>query len=88
MEASAQTALGLGFQGKMCIHPDQIAVVNRVFSPTDAEIAFAEQHHHLAEALGKPAARLNPSGIVEKGARRAASATAAVPQPRKPRTNA
>ena len=43
LEASAQTALGLGFQGKMCIHPDQIAVVNRVFSPTDAEIASAER---------------------------------------------
>lgn len=43
LEASARTALDLGFQGKMCIHPDQIAVVNRVFSPTDAEIAFAER---------------------------------------------
>ena len=43
LEASARTALGFGFQGKMCIHPDQIAVVNRVFSPTDSEIAFAER---------------------------------------------
>ena len=43
LEASARTALGLGFQGKMCIHPDQIAVVNRVFTPSDAEIAFAER---------------------------------------------
>ena len=33
LEASARTALGYGFQGKMCIHPDQIAVVNRVFTP-------------------------------------------------------
>jgi citrate lyase subunit beta / citryl-CoA lyase len=40
--------LGFGFQGKMCIHPDQIAVVNRVFSPTDAEIAAAE---HVAGAF-------------------------------------
>ncbi|HTI82586.1 MAG TPA: CoA ester lyase [Acetobacteraceae bacterium] len=43
LEASARTALALGFQGKMCIHPDQIAPVNRVFTPADAEIAFAER---------------------------------------------
>ena len=27
----------------MCIHPDQVAVVNRVFTPSEAEIAFAER---------------------------------------------
>ena len=43
LEASARTALGFGFQGKMCIHPNQIAVVNRVFTPSEAEIAFAER---------------------------------------------
>jgi citrate lyase subunit beta / citryl-CoA lyase len=43
LEASARTALGLGFQGKMCIHPNQIPIVNRVFTPSAAEIAFAER---------------------------------------------
>ena len=43
LEASARTALGFGFQGKMCIHPNQIAVVNRVFTPSEAEIALAER---------------------------------------------
>ena len=43
LEASARTALGFGFQGKMCIHPNQIGVVNRVFTPSDVEIAFAER---------------------------------------------
>ena len=43
LEASTRTALALGFQGKMCIHPNQIAVVNRVFTPTNAEIDFAER---------------------------------------------
>src|SRR6202035_6107840 len=28
---------------KMCIHPNQIPVVNRVFTPSAAEIAFAER---------------------------------------------
>ena len=41
LEASARTALGFGFQGKMCIHPAQVPVVNRVFSPSEAEIDFA-----------------------------------------------
>jgi citrate lyase subunit beta/citryl-CoA lyase len=43
LEASARGALAYGFQGKMCIHPNQIAVVNRVFTPSDDEIAFAER---------------------------------------------
>ena len=43
LEASARTALELGFQGKMCIHPNQIPVVNRVFTPSEAEIAHAER---------------------------------------------
>ena len=33
----------LGFQGKMCIHPDQIGVVHELFSPTAEEIAYARR---------------------------------------------
>jgi citrate lyase subunit beta / citryl-CoA lyase len=61
LEASARTALGYGFQGKLCIHPDQIAVVNRVFTPSDAEIAFAERVNAAfanAEAEGSAAIQL------------------------------
>ncbi len=43
LEASARTALAYGFQGKMCIHPDQISVVNNVFTPSPAEIAFSDR---------------------------------------------
>ncbi|MGD9614469.1 MAG: CoA ester lyase [Alphaproteobacteria bacterium] len=50
LEASARTALGFGFQGKMCIHPDQIPIANRVFTPSEAEIAFAER---VAAAFAK-----------------------------------
>ena len=62
LEASARTALAYGFQGKMCIHPDQIAVVNRVFTPSDAEIAFAERVAAAfaeAEAEGSAAIQLD-----------------------------
>lgn len=62
LNASARTALGFGFQGKMCIHPGQIDVVNRVFTPTDAEIAFAERvcaAFARAEADGSAAIQLD-----------------------------
>ncbi len=43
LRASAQAARAFGFDGKWCIHPDQIAVVNQVFSPSSDEIAHARQ---------------------------------------------
>jgi len=43
LEGSTRTALAYGFQGKMCIHPNQVAVVNRIFTPSEDEIAFAER---------------------------------------------
>jgi citrate lyase subunit beta/citryl-CoA lyase len=60
--AQGAPALGFGFQGKMCIHPDQIAIVNRVFTPSDEEIAFAERVAAAfvkAEAEGSAAIRLD-----------------------------
>jgi citrate lyase subunit beta / citryl-CoA lyase len=62
LEASARTAFGFGFQGKMCIHPNQIAVVNRVFTPSEAEIDFAERviaAFARAEAEGSAAIQLD-----------------------------
>lgn len=43
LAASARRARQLGFQGKMCIYPPQVDVVNRAFTPTEAEIAFARR---------------------------------------------
>ena len=37
LEAEARLARSLGFRGKACIHPAQVQIVNRVFSPTDEE---------------------------------------------------
>ena len=39
--AEAGLARDLGFLGKTCIHPSQVAIANAVFRPTDAEIAHA-----------------------------------------------
>ena len=41
--ASARHAAAIGFQGKMCIHPDQIAATNAAFSPDEATIAQAKR---------------------------------------------
>ena len=41
--ASARHAAAIGFQGKMVIHPDQIAATNAAFSPDEATIAQAKR---------------------------------------------
>lgn len=43
LERSARRARALGYDGKWCIHPGQIEVVNAVFAPTAAEVAWAER---------------------------------------------
>ena len=40
---SATHASLLGFDGKWCIHPSQIAIAHEVFSPTAAEVADARE---------------------------------------------
>ena len=62
LEISARTALGFGFQGKMCIHPKQLVPVHRVFTPDEAEVAFAERvvgAFAEAEAAGSAAIQLD-----------------------------
>jgi citrate lyase subunit beta/citryl-CoA lyase len=43
LRAEAREARVLGYQGKICIHPKQVRVVNEVFSPTEEEIARAKR---------------------------------------------
>lgn len=40
---SVQRAKDLGFQGKLCIHPDQVPVVNECFRPTERELTHARR---------------------------------------------
>jgi citrate lyase subunit beta/citryl-CoA lyase len=42
LEADALRAKQLGFGGKLCIHPNQIEIVNRTFSPRPEEVRQAE----------------------------------------------
>lgn len=43
LEASVTEAKQLGFEGKGCIHPRQIAVINKAFLPTEKEIEKAKK---------------------------------------------
>jgi citrate lyase subunit beta/citryl-CoA lyase len=52
--ASARHAAQIGFQGKMCIHPDQIAGANAAFSPDEAAVAQAKR---IIEAFDKAEAQ-------------------------------
>ena len=42
IEAECRQGLAFGFDGKTLIHPAQIAPANRVFAPSDEEVAWAE----------------------------------------------
>ena len=42
-KASCLNILGLGFQGKMCIHPDQVPVTNEIFTPSADEVRWSKR---------------------------------------------
>ena len=55
-----------GFAGKLCIHPDQVAPCNEVFSPTSEEIEYSRrvvEAFEKAEARGSAAISLDGSFI-------------------------
>ena len=52
LRAASRAARSLGYDGKWCIHPAQIKTVNEVFSPTEAEIGWAEKVVDAYEKAG------------------------------------
>ena len=62
LRATSMRARALGYSGKTCIHPTQVAVVNEVFSATPAELAWAQKvvaAFEQAEAQGLAAFKLD-----------------------------
>ncbi len=56
LEAETRQARAFGFDGKTCIHPSQLALVNHLFSPSAEEIADARAliaAHEAARAEGR-----------------------------------
>lgn len=43
LETESLRALSVGFQGKFCIHPSQVEIVNRLFSPNPVEVEYARR---------------------------------------------
>ena len=43
LRRDCQRARQLGFGGKLCIHPNQVDIVNRCFSPTAEDLAWAQR---------------------------------------------
>jgi citrate lyase subunit beta/citryl-CoA lyase len=41
-EATLQRAKTIGYNGSLCVHPNQVPLANKVFQPSDTEIAWAE----------------------------------------------
>lgn len=52
LAADVQRARRLGFGGKLCIHPKQVAGVRAGFASTAAEVAWAERVLHAAAQAG------------------------------------
>jgi citrate lyase subunit beta/citryl-CoA lyase len=50
LRTDARRATQLGFQGKLCIHPNQVGPCNDIFSPTAEEIQYARR---VVEAFEK-----------------------------------
>ncbi len=74
LRRSAMTARALGFDGKWCIHPNQIAVINDVFTPAESEIQRAK---HLLAAMRAGEEQGKGAAAVEGQMLDAASARAA-----------
>ncbi len=52
----ARTGRGLGYDGKMCIHPRQVDLANEAFAPTAGEVDYARRllaAYEAAEARGQ-----------------------------------
>jgi citrate lyase subunit beta/citryl-CoA lyase len=50
--ADAEAGRALGYIGKLCIHPRQVALAHAVFTPTEAEVAAARRVVEAATGSG------------------------------------
>ena len=60
--AEAMMARRLGYVGKSCIHPSQVAIANEVFAPSAAELAAARR---IVEAAAQARARGAAAFVVD-----------------------
>ena len=83
MEEECLGGKGLGFNGKQCIHPDQVAIAQKAFAPGQEEVEWAVRiavANAKAEQRGRGAWTLDgkmiDAPVVEKAKRTVARAEA------------
>ena len=77
LKRSSQIAASLGYDGKWAIHPDQLEIVNKTFTPSDDDINLSRrilQAYRKAEAAGEGATALDGK-MVDGGSIRLARIT-------------
>lgn len=52
LQAAAAAAARLGFGGKLCVHPAQVAAVNTAFSPSEQDVQYAQRVLAAASDVG------------------------------------
>ena len=62
LEAECEAAVRDGFSGKLAIHPGQVAVINRIFTPSAERVAHARRVIALFEEAGPDAGVLSLDG--------------------------
>ena len=64
LEQDCIVSRSLGHRGRVCIHPDQVPVVNRIYGPDPDEVAFARKVvHAFAEAERVGSASIAVDGV-------------------------
>jgi citrate lyase subunit beta / citryl-CoA lyase len=80
LRAYAVRAQTLGFDGKWSLHPDQIPIINELFSPSpaafDRAVAVLDAYRDATEAQGKGAVMLGEE-MIDEASRQAALAVVA-----------
>jgi citrate lyase beta subunit len=59
LETDLAHAASLGFAGRFCLHPRQVAPTNRAFTPTEAQLAWARRVVAVAGDSGGAAVRVD-----------------------------
>ncbi|WP_030831257.1 HpcH/HpaI aldolase/citrate lyase family protein [Streptomyces hygroscopicus] len=73
LAAAARRSRGLGFGGRLCVHPRQVGVVHRAWLPTDAELEWARRVVRAAGNRDGAAVRVDGQMIDRPRLRRARS---------------
>lgn len=70
LEAAALRSFVFGFMGSYCIHPSQVPIFNRAFTPSADEVAFANSVHAAQQASQGQAQQIEKKMVAASAFRR------------------